>query len=280
MSNWAFLNHKFILEEDAVLHIHDLSIQRGYGVFDFFKVVNTVPVFLEEHLDRFYFSAAQLRLTIDYTNEELKRIIFELLERNTAINTGVRITLTGGYSTDGFQLAHPNLIISLRSFTPPSKEQFEKGIRLMTYQHQRQLPHVKSIDYLMPIWLQPFIRQNDADDVLYHQNGIVTECPRSNFFIVTNNNRIITPSRNILKGVIRTKLIDTAKKDFEVEERDITVEEIKTAKEAFITSTTKIILPVRQVNEHIFSIENPVSRQLFQAMFELSSTSTHLTANR
>lgn len=272
MSNWTFLNDQFVPEEKAVLHVQDLSIQRGYGVFDFFKVHNSVPVFWEEHLSRFYFSAERMRLNCGYSNDELKKIIFELLKMNNASNTGVRITLTGGYSEDGYQLSNPNLIISLRSFSSLTKEQFEKGIKLITYEHQRQLPEVKSIDYLMAIWLQPFMKRNNADDVLYHQSGIVSECPRSNFFIVRNDDCIVTPSKKILKGVMRNKLIEIAKTGFKVEERDVTIEEIRSAKEAFITSTTKIILPVRQIDEYSLPIDKTISLQLHQLLLQLEST--------
>lgn len=276
MSNWVFLNDQYIAEEKAVLHFRDLSIQRGYGVFDFFKVENSVPVFLEEHLNRFYFSAEQMRLNIGYTKKELKKIVVELLQKNNADNTGVRMTLTGGYATDGYNLSKPNLIISLHTFSAPTSEQFEKGIKLVSYQHQRQLPHVKSIDYLMAIWLQPFIKQNNADDVLYHQNGIVSECPRSSFFMVTSDNRIVTPARNILKGILQTKLIKLAKTEFEVEERDITIQEIKTAKEAFITSTTKNILPVYQFDDYFFQKQNPTTLKLCESLNRFCSLQTQL----
>lgn len=274
MNNWSFINNEFISEEKALLHISDLSIQRGYGIFDFFKVVNGLPVFLDEHMERFYFSAKEMQLTIEHSKNELKKIIFELLLKNKIDTTGVRITLTGGYSVDGYLLSHPNLIITLRPFTPQTKEQFEKGIRLIVYEHQRQLPHVKTIDYIMAIWLQPFIKQNNADDVLYHQKGIISECPRSNFFLVMNDDRIITPSENILKGVMRNKLIEIAKRNFLIEERCVSIDEIKFAKEAFITSTTKTILPVRQINEHIFHDKFRVAEQLYHSLHQLQSTKT------
>lgn len=271
MGNWVFINDEFIPEEKAVLHVSDLSIQRGYGIFDFFKVVNGVPVFLNEHLERFYASAKEMRLAIDYSKDALRKIIFQLLQKNNVDNTGVRITLTGGYSPDGYLLSKPNLIITLRSFKSQTKTQFEKGIKLITYEHQRQLPNVKTIDYLMGIWLQTFIKQNDADDVLYHSNGIISECPRSNFFIVTNNNMIVTPSKNILKGVIRKKLIEVAKNQFKIEERDVSIEEIKIVKEAFITSTTKTILPVRQIDTYILPKSNSISKHLYHSLLELQS---------
>src|ERR1051325_9937295 len=98
----VFLNDQFVPEEKAVLHCSDLSIQRGYGVFDFFKVADAVPVFLEEHLNRFFFSAEQMRLNVTYSPDELKKIIFELLKKNNGADTGIRITLTGGFSPDGY----------------------------------------------------------------------------------------------------------------------------------------------------------------------------------
>lgn len=273
MGQWAFINNDFIKEEDARLHFRDLSIQRGYGVFDFFKVVNSVPVFLEEHLNRFYFSAEEMRLTVGYSKDELIKILDLLIKKNSVATTGVRITLTGGYSADGYQLSNPNLIIALSPLPLPSSQQFEKGIKLVTYQHQRQLPHVKSIDYLMAIWLQPFIRQNNADDVLYHKNGIVSECPRSNFFLVTKEQTLVTPSENILKGVMRSKIIEVARSKFRVEERDVSVDEIKTAKEAFITSTTKTVLPVNQIDDYLFPSLRPLTATIHKMMLELQSNS-------
>ncbi len=271
---WAFVIDQFVPEDKASLFVGDLAIQRGYGVFDFFKVVDFVPVFLNEHLDRFYFSAKEMRLKVAYSKDELKRIIFELLKKNHVSDTGVRITLTGGYSQDGYQLSNPNLIISLRSFNSPPVNELAKPIKLITYEHQRQLPHVKTIDYLMAIWLQPIVRHHNADDILYHQNGIVTECPRSNFFIVSNDDKVITPSENILKGVMRMKVLEAAITNYHFEERAVSIEEIKGAKEAFITSTTKTILPIHQVDDYIFSKENKVTTQLYKLIVQLQSKQT------
>ena len=280
MSNWSFINDQFIKEEKAVLHISDLSIQRGYGIFDFFKVRSGFPIYLDDHLERFYGSAKEMRLHIDYTPDQLKEFIFHLLQINAAENSGVRMTLTGGYSPDGYLLSKPNLILSLRPFAAQTKEQFEMGIKLITYEHVRQLPHIKTIDYLMAIWLQPLIRQNSADDVLYHQNGVASECPRSNFFIVTSEDKIVTPSKNILKGIMRTKLIEVAKQQFKVEERDVSIEEIKTAKEAFITSTTKTILPVRQIDEYVFPEPGKITRQLYHFLDELQLRQNSFVRNK
>ncbi|MDQ3683622.1 MAG: aminotransferase class IV, partial [Bacteroidota bacterium] len=159
MPKWIYLNDEFLPEEKAMLHVSDLSIQRGYGIFDFFKIIDDKPVFLEDHLNRFYHSAAQMQLIVSKKREELISIINTLIDQNKLSDSGIKITLTGGYSPDGYTMAGPNLIISQHLFPLTTKESFAKGIKLITYPHQRQLPMVKTIDYLKAIWLQALIKE-------------------------------------------------------------------------------------------------------------------------
>src|SRR5689334_21500176 len=158
---FAVINGEVVPTELARISIADLSIQRGYGIFDFFKTLNGKPVFLDDHLTRFYRSAELLRLPVKQSRDELKAILRELLRRNEMTTSGVRITLTGGISRDGYTIGEPTLIIQQRAL-PDNKSIAERGVRLMTYAHQRQIPEAKSIDYLMPIWLQPILRENGA----------------------------------------------------------------------------------------------------------------------
>lgn len=266
MQKWTFINDDFTAEEKACIHFRDLSIQRGYGVFDFLRLKDNTAVFLDSHLERFFNSAQQMHLAVDKTEAELKCIIAELILKNDLPDSGIRITLTGGYSPDGYQIAEPNLIISQQRFQALTPAQLEYGTRLITYNHQRQLPSVKTIDYLMSIWLQPYIKKNSGDDVLYYSDNMITECPRSNFFLVTSENKIITPKDNILNGITRKKLLKIAAKDFEVAEENITLRELSTGKEAFITSTTKSIMPVTYINGNKISngTAGPVTKKLLQ----------------
>ncbi|MFN2440932.1 MAG: aminotransferase class IV [Chitinophagaceae bacterium] len=271
MSKWIYLNDEFLPEEKAYLHISDLSIQRGYGIFDFFKIIDDKPVFLEDHLDRFYHSASQMQLNVFKKREELIFLIYTLIEKNNLSQSGIRLTLTGGYSSDSYTMANPNLIISQHIFPLTTKENFEKGIKLITYPHQRQLPQVKTIDYLMAIWLQSLIKEKGADDVLYHANGVITECPRANFFIVNKENKLITPANNILKGITRMKILELAEGYYEVEEKQITLSDIQNAKEAFITSSTKRVLPVFQIDDYVLqnNVKNTVTSHLYKQFLAL-----------
>ncbi|MFT4024071.1 MAG: aminotransferase class IV, partial [Flavihumibacter sp.] len=108
----VWINGEWLPAETASLLISDLSIQRGYGIFDFFKLVNGKPVFLDDHLDRFYRSAEAMHLHPGIERPELVRVIDEMTARNQLADAGIKLTLTGGYSADGYSLARPNLIIN------------------------------------------------------------------------------------------------------------------------------------------------------------------------
>lgn len=263
-NHYVFMNDHFVLKEDAKLAVTDLALQRGYGIFDFFKTIDGQPVFLDDHLDRFYHSAAEMFLQ-PVDRDCLKKYIQQLIEKNRLPNSGIRITLTGGYSEDGYKPGKPNLFITQSAFTY-NKENFEKGTRLVTYEHQRQLPQVKTIDYLQAIRLQSFIRDHHADDVLYqHQSGI-RECPRSNFFMVTQEGAILTPEKDILQGITLKKILSFT--DMKIRQTNITPGDLAGAREAFITSTTKMVLPVLAIDGKTIGDGKPgsVTRRVFQEL--------------
>ncbi len=256
MNNFALYNGEFIDYNDFSIHVSDLAIQRGFGIFDFFKVVQGKPIFLDRHLARFKNSAKEMGLTIPFSDEVLVHQIMTLLEKNNLPFSGVKIVLTGGYSKDSFSLGEPNLLIIQQTFKI-NKEAQVNGIKLMSVLHQRQLPHIKTIDYLMAIKTLPAMQANGAQDILYYNAESVTECPRANFFIINAKGEIRTPEKNILSGISRQKILELSKIGYTVTVGDIRLEEIYKAKECFISSTTKNILPVIGIDDCVFGDGKP-----------------------
>ena len=166
---YAIINGELVPKDEAKILITDLAIQRGYGVFDFFRTVNNQPLFAEDHLDRFFQSAAALHLSAHLNRETLKAMIHQLIEKNNIPDAGIRVTLTGGYSDGGYLPSTPNLLITQSPFSFNAAG-FETGTTLITYEHQRQLPEVKTIDYIMAICLQPYIKEKNALDVFTSGN--------------------------------------------------------------------------------------------------------------
>ncbi len=268
---YVFLNGAFIDETDAALNIADLSIQRGFGLFDFFRTSNHVPLFLDNYLDRFFRSCSVLDLHPSYSREALKQIIFDLIERNKIETSGIKMIVTGGYSSDSFEPGKPNFIITQQPVKIASEEEFEKGVRIMLYDYLRDVPTAKSINYLMAVYLQKTLAQKNAGDVLYCNNNRILEFPRSNVFIVTPDKRVVTPLDDVLHGITRKKVLEIAGKEYQAEQRAISVEELKRASEVFLTSTTKRLLPVLAIDDHVVGDGTPgeITRKLCKEFIEL-----------
>lgn len=270
------INNTLYAEEEAKLPVSDLAIQRGFGIFDFLKTVHHKPVFLEDHLDRFYRSAKEMNLPVGLDREALKTAIRQLMEKNSLANSGIKFILTGGFSADGYTMTQPNLILMQNPFEI-NKAAFEKGTTLITYPHQRQLPAIKTIDYLQAIRLQPYLKEKQADDVLYHHQGAIRECPRANFFIVKGN-RIITPKSNVLGGITRSKILNLSLPDYIFAAEDFDLSDIAHADEAFISSSTKNALPVLAIDGRKTGDgkPGPVTRQINELLCQLIEQQTHL----
>lgn len=100
----------------------------------------------------------------------------------------------------------------------------------------------------MGVWLQKEVKEKQADDVLYYKHDVISEFPRSNIFIINNNGELLTPANNILAGITRKKVLELAKDVIPVTMRDITLTELKNATEVFMTSTTKRLLPIVEID--------------------------------
>ena len=276
----VYLNDRFLKDEEAMLHVSDLSMQRGFAVFDFFRTSNGVPLFMEDHIHRFFISADAMHLTVPYSKQELANIISELIEKSGIADAGIRIMLTGGYAADSYTPAKPNLLITCNPVKTSTDEDFEKGISIITYGHQREMPHIKSINYQMAVWLHPILKNKNADDVLYYKDNVITEFPRSNVFIVTEDNKLATPGHNILHGITRKQVLSLADGIIPVEERDIAYEELFSANEIFLTSTTKKILPIVTLNGKPVADGKPgkITTAIYEKYMELEKSKSHLVS--
>ena len=260
----ASLNGEFLPLERAHLHVSDLSIQRGYGIFDFFRVKNFVPLYLEDYLNRFYGSVETMGLQDVIPREELRSVIHQLISRNKIPDAGMKIIFTGGYSADAYHPEKGNLLVSEHPLTLPTESQVAQGVSIITYPYRRDIPEVKTINYIMGVWLQRKVRDAQAADVLYFQEGLVSEFPRCNFFLVTRNGTVVTPDRFVLQGITRMRVLEVARRDFTVEERSVRLEEVYDASEAFMTSTTKGVLPIVKIDNRIIGsgVPGPTTKTL------------------
>jgi D-alanine transaminase/branched-chain amino acid aminotransferase len=251
-----YVNGEILPASNATLKINDLTLLRGYGIFDFFRTSGGKPFLMDNYLDRFSNSAALMDLKLPVGRDKIKEIVLELLDRNRFEESGIRMVLTGGYSEDGFTPGDPNFFILVEPIHFPDEKYYLHGIKLITYEHLREWSGVKSINYLTPIKIRKDIEQNKGYDVLYYFNGNILEVSRSNFFIIRDKT-LVTPEKNVLHGITRKTVLNLARDILTVEERDLSLKELTTASEAFITGTTKRVMPVTNIDDRIIGIGEP-----------------------
>lgn len=260
----AWMNGVYLPLEEVRIGYQDLGLLRGYAVFDFLRTSKRVPVFLEDYLQRFQESASSLRLDMPLSEQAMRNVVRKLVELQPQAEMGLRFLLTGGYSDDAYTVQSPNFMITPVQIKPVPNT-LPNPVKIITYQYERQLPEVKSIHYTMGILLQEQVKAAGAFDVLYYSEQGITEFPRSNVFMVTKQGELFTPAHAVLKGVTRKRVIQLAGELLPVQEKNISLQELYDAAEIFITSTTKKIIPVTQVNAHIIGAgkPGPVALQLF-----------------
>jgi len=259
----VFINDRFIRAKNAHLHISDLGLLRGFAIFDFLAVRAGVPIFLSDHLDRFYQSAKMLDLKCRIGNKAMSELIMELIQINKIKIGAIRIILTGGYSQDAYTPGEPNLILipdQLPVFNPGYSFH---GISLMTHKHQRELPSIKTTNYLTGIYLKKQLQMSRADALLYHDGEYVLESDRSNFFLVNQYGELLTPSQNILQGITRMKIIELAEMSgIKVIKRQVELTELADAREMFMTNTSRGVLAVNMLDGTLVGAE-PGATTLF-----------------
>jgi len=268
--DWYFNGH-FHPADQAVLRLHDLGLLRGYGVFDFFLVEAGKPIFYPDYEARFFNSARKLGLQMPRSPSELKEAIRDLLARNGESHAAIRLLLTGGYSPDGYRPGPPNLAILQHPHVPYPREKCERGIGLQLQAYRRQLPEIKTTNYLNGIRLLPRLRAAGDLEPLYHDHGYLRETVRSNFWLVDEQGVLVTPQKGILKGVTRARILELARPDLPVRERAVRVGELHGAQEAFITGTSKRVMPVVRIDGRPIGNgrPGPITRQLMERFAKL-----------
>ncbi|GIW62659.1 MAG: branched chain amino acid aminotransferase [Patescibacteria group bacterium] len=259
-----FLNNKWIDERLAKISIYDLSILRGFGVFDFLRTYNRKPFLLEEHINRFFRSLKTLQLKPAYNKNKIKEIIYQGIDLNKGSDLNIRIIQTGGVAEDGITPSQPNFAILFTKAISYPKTYYTKGIKIITTPYARIFPSAKTLNYTAGVLALLKAKRQNAVEALYVDDKYIYECITSNFFAVIKE-KIYTPKDKILIGTVRNLVIKLAKKlNLPIIETKLKINQIKNFDEAFITASNKEIMPVVQINNLVIGDKQPgpITRKL------------------
>lgn len=250
-TRYLYLNGSILPEADAHISPFDIGVLRGYAVFDLLRTIGGRPFLLAEHLQRLRASAEHLGLSVPVGDDEIARIIDELLAKNGHDDATVRLVLTGGVSPDGmvFDPETPTFFILTHELHEPPASVYEQGGKLLTEKHHREMATAKTTNYITMLRNKPRTAEAGALDLLYHDGEYITETGSASFYIVSDG-RIRAPKDDVLWGTIGSYVLDLARGHFGVELGDVRLDEVFAADEAFLTSTTRGVLPIVELDEH------------------------------
>lgn len=249
MKKYFYLNGKILPLDRPAIQFNDLGVLRGYGVFDFMRTHNRRVFHWEDHWKRFVSSAKSLDLKIPIKKEATARQIKVLIRKNgcTKEDVSIRLVLIGGVTNDGISQTKPNFAILLENIYDFPKKCYDRGVKLISFEYQRLLPETKNNNYIHAVRLQKELKRKGASEILFTSGEKILECSTANFFIFKGAT-LITTKKDILGGITRKIVLKIARKKFKVEEREVKMSELNSASEAFVTGTSKGILPVRQID--------------------------------
>lgn len=258
MSRTVYVNGTYLPEEDAKISIFDRGFLMADGVYEVTSVLGGKLIDFAGHCKRLARSLSELDMAAPATDDELLAIHRELVAVNGVTDGMVYLQITRGAPGDrDFVFPDP-------ATTPPTLVLFTQskpglaehpaaatGMKVISIPDIRWgRRDIKTVQLLYPSMGKMMARKAGCDDAWMVEDGFVTEGTSNNTYIVRGN-RIITRhlSSDILQGITRAAVLRlAAEARMEVEERPFTIDEAKTADEAFFTSASAFVMPVVEID--------------------------------
>ncbi len=281
-----YINGSYFSEADAKISVFDHGLLYGDGIFEGIRIYNNRVFKLVEHVERLYYSAKAIALTIPMTQEEMIRAVVETCKANNLSDGYIRLVVTRGEGTLGLgpdRCKKAQVIIIASTIQLYPEELYTKGMSIITVattrnHHNAINPAIKSLNYLNNILAK--IEANNAgvqEAIMLNSQGYVAECTGDNIFLVKRNQLITPPlSAGALYGITRGTVLDLAREaGLEVSEPDVTRYDVYNADECFLTGSAAELIPVtkvdgRQIGE---GTPGPVFKKLLSLFHDLTKRS-------
>jgi D-alanine transaminase len=254
MTRIVYVSGTYYPYERAGVHVEDRGFQFSDGVYEVCEVRAGQLIDERRHIDRLHRSMNELRMQPPVSRRALGVIMRETVRRNRVHNGLVYLQITRGAAKRDFAFPPAEIAATIvcyaRSKSPAAAERrAARGIRVITMPDIRwRRPDIKTVSLLPNALARQAAQDAGAEEAwLVDDDGFVTEGASSNAWILTENDELVTrpATARILRGITRTVLIELiAEQGLNLVERPFTVNEAQSAKQAFNTSATGVVMPV------------------------------------
>ena len=251
-----YLNGQYMPIEEAKISVLDRGFIFGDGVYEVIPVYSRKSFRLAEHLRRMQHSLDGIRLQNPHSEGEWTGIINELVARNSGEDQYLYLHITRGVAKRDHAFPNPpvkpTLFMMSSPLPAPSAALLQSGVCAVTAQDNRWLRcDIKAIALLPNVLLrQMAVDAGCAETILIRDNSFMTEGAASNIFVVKNGNLLAPPKDNLmLPGITYDVILEiAAANNIPHEVRRITAAEVFSADELLLTSSTKEVLAITQLD--------------------------------
>jgi branched-chain amino acid aminotransferase len=270
-------------QEHAVISIFDHGFLYGEGVYETLRTYNGQPFLFERHMRRLRKSAAMLALSVPLTDTEIDARFRETM-RAAGLGDApdreayIRILLTRGIGEltyDPAATPTPSVVVIVKPNVHPPREVFERGVKVSLVGVIRNHPGtvnplIKSNSLLNnALAMQEALRNGAFEGVMRNYKGELAECTQSNLFIVKDGAALTPPlDAGLLPGITREFLFEIgATAGIPVREAVLKDADLLGADEAFLTSTTREVVPIVRVDDRTIGkgTPGPITQALLEA---------------
>lgn len=261
--------HSYFVRNDELVSTCDFNpdnyVNQHY-VYEVIRVIDGVPLFLEDHLQRMWHSLAMADIKAEANKDFVKASLSKLISINKVDFGNIKIVVGKPQKANA-----PHYAAWFQPHSYPAQKSYDEGVDVGYLNYERKSPTAK-------IWrdnYQQLVAETKTKHKLFEllltANGKVTEASKSNFFIVKDGMIFTSPEAEVLNGITRIKVILLARKQsIKVVEKSLTLEDIACADALFLTGTSPKLLPVNKLlPEKVFDTQNEVMRKLMQLYDDL-----------
>jgi branched-chain amino acid aminotransferase len=265
------VNGRISPQEDAVIPVFDHGFLYGEGIYETLRTYDGRLFLVDHHLRRLRNSARLIDLVIPFANDD--ELVAHIRDTIDAANLNrteayVRVMITRGVGELTYDLEatpKPSWVIIVKPLVPPTAEVYERGVKVVLVDVVRNHPQsvnpmIKSNNLMnSALAAQEAMKRGGFEAVMRNYRGELTECTQSNFFIVKNGAALTPPLESgLLPGITREFVFELGRaNDIDVREQVLRDDDLFAADEAFLTSTTREIVPIVTVDDRTIGNGKP-----------------------
>lgn len=253
-NQWFLENGVEKLKEE----FNDDYLRKGKSIYEVIRIIDGVPLFLEEHLSRFQNSIDLINEKMLLNIGEVKSNIIKLLQINKTYEGNIKIVFN--YTEDDSKT-----IFFFIKHSYPTLDEYKNGVNTILYYGERKNPNAKLINTSFRENVEKAIREaNSYEAILVNDEGFITEGSKSNIFLVIEDVVYTSPVKEVLPGITREMVMEIVKNiGIKYSEERINIDALKTVEGLFITGTSPQVLPIKKVDELEFkSSDNDIIRRI------------------